>query len=275
MSFTRVALVAAAVGSAVAALLTVAFLKLTRTEPPASAAAPADDAQPSSRTAAQPAEDTYVPPPPASEEEQEAPAPEEESPRALKAVQPRAETPTGPKASGPRASSVTAKSSASRKESGARASAQAAKATPRREASSAPAPIPADPADIQARYEKGDVDGALSLARGAQLEPIATKLASFQSAQASGMRALKAQDTASAIQYFTVAVAVDQELSQGWSVQGRNLRKQLGRLYTQTGQQQVKSGDKSAARESFELALKYDPANSGAKAELQQLGGKR
>ncbi|WP_407741453.1 FHA domain-containing protein [Hyalangium sp.] len=279
-SLTRVVLVAAAVGSAVAALLTVAFLKFSSSPRPA-APTGAQSAPPATKTPEQKAEEAYVPPPPASEEEHKPAAEaEEESPRALKPLQPKAEeaTPSGHKSSGPRASTLKAKAIASRK-----LSAKSAKGSPQLQEpeSEAPraaekAPVAAvDPADVRSRYEKGDVDGALSLAREGRVEPTATKIAQFQSEQSAGEQALKAQDTAGAIQHFAIAVMVDQELSQGWSVQGRNLRKQLGKLYTQTGQQQAKTGTRDAARESFEMALKYDPSNAVAKSELQQLGGKK
>ncbi len=302
-SLTRIALVAAAMGSAVAALLAVAFLKSSGSARPAATATPASTLSPPPATTPpeHKAQDAYVPPPPAPEEEHK-PATEEESPRALKALQPRTgeAAPAGHKSSGPRASNLRVKSFASRKSSAKSAkgakSAQrqepasespppeqkSAKGAQRQETASEPPPpeqkapvATVDPADILSHFEKGDVNGALSLARQGQVEPLATKIARFQSEQSAGEQALKSQDTAGAIQHLAIAVMVDQELSQGWSVQGRSLRKQLGKLYTQTGQQQVKAGDKNAAHESFELALKYDPSNTSAKSELQQLGGKK
>ncbi|MDY7225251.1 FHA domain-containing protein [Hyalangium rubrum] len=244
MSLTRVALVAAAVGSAVAALLTLAFLKIT--SPESEGTASTDSAS-----------GAYVPPPSATEEERAASATEEES-RAARPIVP----PSSAKASGPRASSISAKSAASRKESGSRSSAQGTKSSAGEER-----------ADVISLYEKGDVATALSLARSAQLESLASRITDFQSAQEAGQKALNARDTASALRHLSAALAVDQELSQGWSVQGRKLRKQLGHLHTLTGVDQQKAGDTGAARESFKTALKYDPSNARAKKELQQLGG--
>jgi hypothetical protein len=256
MSLTRVALVAAAVGSAVAALLTLAFLKAT--------GASEDSAGASLDTSS----GAYVPPPEVPPEEATADS-NEPNERALKPLQPQANTPDG-KSPGPRATAVGSKSSTPRKEPGARTGAQASKSSSRQ----GPAAT-VDRAEILARYEKGEVDAALALAREGQLEPLASQLAAFQSALAEGQRALTARETASAIRHLSSALALDQELSQGWSVQARKLRKQLGHLYTLTGTEQLKAGSISAARESFETALKYDGSNTRALKELQQLGGKQ
>jgi tetratricopeptide (TPR) repeat protein len=243
-----VALVAAAVGSAVAALLTLAFLRFTD---PGTEESPSGTS-PSTGSSARSKDERYTPPPPPTEEERAA---DEDSPRAAKPLGPRAEASSGPKASALRASALGTKSAASKKT--------------RQEGA-----IRAGPADVLASYEKGDVSEALNLARAAQLEPLASRIADFQSAQDAGQKALATKDYASAIRHFNAALVVDQELSQGWSVQGRKLRKQLGQLHTLMGLDQ-KTGTPAAARESFETALKYDPANNRAKTELKQLGGKK
>ncbi|HEX8703035.1 MAG TPA: FHA domain-containing protein [Myxococcaceae bacterium] len=251
MSITRVALVAAAVGSAVAALLTLAVLRFTDsgTEEASGGTSPSTD-------------EKYTPPPPPTEEERAA-ARQEESARAAKPLGPRAENNSGPRASEPRAAATGVKASTlSKRESGSRASAQGTKSSGG-----------AEQADILARYEKGEVAAALSLARAAKLEPLASRIADFQSAQDAAKKALATKDHASAIQHLNTALVVDQELSQGWSIQGRKIRKQLGHLHTLTGLAQKVSAPASA-RVSFEMALKYDPSNVRAKTELQQLGGK-
>jgi hypothetical protein len=260
-------------GLAVAVLLLVAFLKFS--EPARPAAPPPAESAPPAGAAAAKSEADYVPPPPASEEAAPKAAPEEEDDgRALKPLQPREETAAPPshKASGPKASELGSKGSTSRK------GAKSAKGSPRKPEARAAEKTPAlkvDKENVLARYEQGDVEEALSQARAGQLEPLATKIAQFQSSRAAGEQALKAQDTAGAIQHLSSAVMVDQELSQGWSGQGRALRKQLGTLYMQLGEQQTKAGAQDQARESFQLAVKYDPTNTAAKLGLQQLGGKK
>jgi pSer/pThr/pTyr-binding forkhead associated (FHA) protein len=239
----------------------------------------------------------YEPPPPAEDKDNElAAATEEESPGAakpIKAQEPQeAEEETvasaGKKSSGPRAASLSTKSSSSRKEKNRNSRSSAQRAAERQEAleleaaSEEPAavtpPVPVEPpapivdrADVIALYEKGDVDGALNLARTGKLEPLSAKLAEYQSAIASGQEALHARDTSRAIHHLSTALSVDQELSQGWAAHAGKLRKQLGRLYTQLGQDQLKAGAFAEARASFETALKYDPANTWAKSELQAL----
>ncbi len=252
-----------------------------------------DDAPVTAQPSQEQAQDLdYEPPPPASDEEI-AVAPAQDSPRAIKPLQAdeEAEEPSVRKSSGPSASALGAKASASRKEKGksSRASRESAKDIERQEASReeslppqpaiAQAPVPAEPpapqvdrADVIALYEKGDVAGALSLARSGKLEPLAAKLSEYQSSIASGQQALHERETALAIRHLSNALAVDQELSQGWAAQASKLRRQLGRLYTQLGQDQIKAGALADARVSFETALKYDPNNTWARSELQDLG---
>jgi tetratricopeptide (TPR) repeat protein len=129
-----------------------------------------------------------------------------------------------------------------------------------------------DRTDVIALYEKGDVDAALNLARTGNLTPLAAKIAEYKSALAAGNEALQQRETALAIRHLANALAVDQELSQGWAAHAGKLRRQLGRLYTQMGQDQLKANAFDDARTSFETALKYDPNNTWARAELQDLG---
>jgi pSer/pThr/pTyr-binding forkhead associated (FHA) protein len=309
MSLTRVAIAAAAVGSAAAALLTVAVLKITRSsqqQEPTTTALPSSTegeaavaAETVAPVAAEPAQEQeldYEPPPPAPGQDKElAAAAEEESPRAGKSIKAQeiqeeeaaSVAPADKESSGPRVASLGTKASASRKEKNRSSRSSAQRAAARQEAleqeaaSEEPAvspPVPVEPpapivdrVDVIALYEKGDVEGALNLARTGKLEPLAAKLAEYQSAIASGKDALHARDTARAIHHLSTALTVDQELSQGWAAQAGELRRKLGRLYTQLGQDQLKAGAMAEARTSFETALKYDPANTWAKSELQAL----
>lgn len=310
MSLTRVAIAAAAVGSAAAALLTVAVLKLTRSsqeQQPTTTALPSSSegeaavaAGPVAPVTAEPAQEQeldYEPPPPAPDQDKElAAAAEEEAPQAVKSIKAQefqeeeeeSVASADTRSSGPRAASLGSKASASRKERNRSSRSSAQRAAERQEALEQEAvreefadvspPVPVEPpapivdrADVLALYEKGDVEGALNLARTGKLEPLAAKLAEYRSAIASGKDALHARDTARAIHHLSTALAVDQELSQGWAAQAGELRKRLGRLYTQLGQDQLKAGAMDEARTSFETALKYDPANTWAKSELQAL----
>ncbi len=243
--------------------------------------------------AAEPSQETeldYEPPPPASPEEREV-APEEEPARVVKPIKAQEEEDVEPeekKSTGPRATSLSTKASASRKEKGrSRTGAQIAKDLEREQAAREQAaaeepevapPMPVEPptpvvdrADVIALYEKGDVEGALNLARSGSLTPLAVKLAEYQAAITSGQQALHERNTLRAIHHLSNALTVDQELSQGWAAQAGKLRKQLGRLFTQLGQEQLKAGAMAEARQSFETALKYDPANTWAKSELQAM----
>lgn len=311
MSLTRVAIAAAAVGSAAAALLTVAVLKFAHatrqqqqqqptTARPSStedeAAVAAGTVMPVTAEPAREQEVDYEPPPPAEDKGTELAAAEEESPRAAKAIKARESqaqeeetvASADKKSPGPRAASLSTKSSASRKEKNRNSRSSAQRAAERQEALAQEAareepvavspPVPVEPpapivdrTDVIALYEKGDVEGALNLARTGKLEPLSARIAEYQSAIASGQEALHARDTARAIHHLSTALAVDQELSQGWAAHAGKLRKQLGRLYTQLGQDQLKAGAFAEARASFETALKYDPTNTWAKSELQAL----
>jgi pSer/pThr/pTyr-binding forkhead associated (FHA) protein len=287
MSLTRVAIAAAAVGSVAAALLTVVVLKVARSsqqQQPTTTALPsstggeaavaAGTVAPATAEPAQEQELDYEPPPPAPDKEKElAAAPEEES-----------VAPAAKKSSDPRASSLGTKASTSKKEknrssrSSAQRAAERQEALEQEEAAAVSPPVPVEPpapiverADVIALYEKGDIEGALNLARTGKMEPLAAKLAEYQNAIASGKDALHARDTLRAIHHLSTALAVDQVLSQGWAAQAGELRKKLGRLYTQLGQEQLKGGASAEARISFETALKYDPGNTWAKSELQAL----
>jgi tetratricopeptide (TPR) repeat protein len=241
----------------------------------------------------------YEPPPPVQDKDKDeelAAAAEEEAPRPVKSVkavelqqeEEESVAPEDKKSSGLRASSLGTKASASRKEKnrGSRSSAQRAaerqealeQEAAREELAAVSPPVPVEPpapivdrSDVIALYEKGDIEGALNLARTGKMEPLAAKLSEYQNAIASGKNALHARDTARAIHHLSTALAVDQELSQGWAAQAGELRKKLGRLYTQLGQDQLKAGAIAEARTSFETALKYDPGNTWAKSELQGL----
>lgn len=246
MSMGRVALIAAVAGSAVAALLTLVLLKVmdpgetvTVVEPEqavaTSAASEPDDAQ-----------------------QADPGAPASSNKRASKRVRGASE-----KEPSAQAVALQAKGPGSRRqEPGIRI----VKGTTSAEGD-------ADESDVLARYEAGDVNEALALARKARLEPLASRIAAFTAAETAGQKALAENDTAGALKHLASAFLLDEQLSHGWSTQGRELRKQLGNLHTAQGVQQQREGNQSAARESFETALKYDSANAQAKTHLGELTG--
>lgn len=242
MSMGRVTLIAAVAGSAVAALLTLVLLKVmdpgetvTVVEPEqtvaANAAPEADDAQQADPN-----------------------APASPNKRTTKRVR-------GAVAKEPSAQAVALQAKGSRRqEPGIRI----VKGT-------GAADGDADESDVLERYEAGDVTEALTLARKAKLEPLASRIAAFAAAETAGQKALADNDTAGALKHLASAFLLDEQLSHGWSAQGRELRKQLGNLHTAQGVQQQRAGDVKAARESFETALKYDSANAQAKTHLAEL----
>ena len=126
-------------------------------------------------------------------------------------------------------------------------------------------------ADILARYESGDVSGALAQARRANLAPLVQQLTRFQTAEAAARTALAKQDRPSALVALISAVQLDQALSQGWSRHGTSLRRQLAGLYVRTGMDAARARDWADAREAFNEALKYDESNAEAREQLAAL----
>lgn len=126
-------------------------------------------------------------------------------------------------------------------------------------------------ADILARYESGDVSGALAQARRANLAPLVQQLTRFQTAEASARTALAKQDRPRALDALISAVQLDQALSQGWSRHGAGLRRQLAGLYVRTGMDAARARDWADAREAFNEALKHDANNAEAREQLAAL----
>ncbi|MHA7632412.1 FHA domain-containing protein [Corallococcus sp. M7] len=126
-------------------------------------------------------------------------------------------------------------------------------------------------ADILARYESGDVSGALAQAKRANLTPLVQQLTRFQTAEAAARTALAQQDRPRALDALSAAVRADGELSQGWSRQGISLRRQLAGMYVRTGQEAVRAQRFDEAREAFTTALKYDADNAEARSQLAAL----
>ncbi|NNB88863.1 FHA domain-containing protein [Corallococcus exiguus] len=126
-------------------------------------------------------------------------------------------------------------------------------------------------ADILARYESGDVSGALAQAKRANLTPLVQQLTRFQTAEASARTALAQQDRPRALDALSAAVRADKELSQDWSRQGFDLRRQLAGLYVLKGQEAVRAQRFDDARADFNAALQYDAGNAEARSQLAAL----
>ncbi|HEX5746808.1 MAG TPA: FHA domain-containing protein [Archangium sp.] len=84
-------------------------------------------------------------------------------------------------------------------------------------------------------YEAGKVDSALTLARRAQLEGLASTLARFQEEWRAGNAALTSGDPASAIPHLSAALELDQRISKGWGSLAPRIRKALAQAQTQAG----------------------------------------
>lgn len=262
MSTPRVAFVAAVVGSAVAVLITLALLKTV--EAPAEPEAPrvaAVEPEPAPEAAPVAEEPASEPEP----EPEQAAAPEPPAAPAVETPPPPTRT-AAPSKTEPSAQAVAL---AGREKA---AEAVPAKGSTRsRPRSSGITVETREEAEVLSRYEAGDVSGALGLARKARLDALVSRITAFQAAETAGQRALKERDTAGALKHLTTAFGLDQQLSQGWSSQGRELRKQLGNLHTVAGLEHQRAQELAAARESFETALRFDPSNAQAKGHLARL----
>ncbi|MGE6759227.1 FHA domain-containing protein [Corallococcus interemptor] len=140
-----------------------------------------------------------------------------------------------------------------------------------RKAVQAAAPGEGQRADILARYEAGDVSGALAQAKRANLPLLVQQLTRFQTAEAAARTALAEKDRPRALDALGAAVRADQEISHGWSRQGTSLRRQLAGLYVHTGQDAVRAQRFADARAAFTAALQYDADNAEARSQLAAL----
>ncbi|RKG72443.1 FHA domain-containing protein, partial [Corallococcus terminator] len=124
---------------------------------------------------------------------------------------------------------------------------------------------------IITRYESGDVSGALTLARRANLAPLVQHITRFQAARDTAQSALDRNEGPRAIDTLSAAVRLDQEIAQGWSTHGAALRRQLAGLYVNSGKDAVRASRWSDARAAFTWALKHDASNAEARAQLAAL----
>jgi pSer/pThr/pTyr-binding forkhead associated (FHA) protein len=221
MSPRRLVLLAAAVGSLAAVFLTLAAVRLVRARN-ASPESTVDQVQATQLVAepeampSQDSEETVLAEP--------EPEPQALAPAPASASRTRRESGPPPLSAQAIASTGKAKEPAPRQREVPRVTKSEA---PRKVAASTPVSNPEAEAEALARYEAGDVNAALTLARGARLEPLASTLARFRDEWNAGNAALSARDSASAAQHLSAALEIDQELSKGWSTYAQKIRKVL------------------------------------------------
>jgi pSer/pThr/pTyr-binding forkhead associated (FHA) protein/tetratricopeptide (TPR) repeat protein len=126
---------------------------------------------------------------------------------------------------------------------------------------------------ILAPYEKGNAEASLDLAKKAGDRDLTTKLNAFLTVYDAANEAMMSNNGTAAIINFQKALTLDEGLSSGWGKYGGEIRRKLANLYTLVGLQHVSNGDEASAKKAFQAALKNDPANDRARAQLEKLGG--
>ena len=128
-----------------------------------------------------------------------------------------------------------------------------------------------DSPEARGLFEKGDIDGAMAAAQRSGASALASKIGSFKKELAAAKADLSFKDGAGAIRHFTAALALEEEIADGWSVSGGEIRAQLSRLYELAGLQEIERGDTAKAISYLERALSFDPSNPRAKQFLRKL----
>ena len=132
-------------------------------------------------------------------------------------------------------------------------------------------PVSPAEADVLKHYEAGDVSAARERARATKLKALHAQLERFESAEAESRGPRAKRDVSHAITQLTIAVELDEALASGRSQHGPQLRKRLADLHVQAGAAHDKAGRVNAARESYELALRYDADHREAREQLARL----
>ncbi len=239
MSPRRLVLLAAAVGSLVAVFLTLAAVRFVRARN-ASPVAPVAQVQATQLVAEPEAVGAHEE---ALETVLAEPEPEPEAPAAASAPASggRARSDSGPPPLSAQAIAATGKAkepAPKQREVPRLTKSEPRKVSPRSPSAPVQVSNPEAEAEALARYEAGDIDAALTLARGARLESLGSTLARFRDEWSAAHAALAAQDSASALQHLSTALELDQELSKGWSTYAPRIRKALiqAQLQQESGQ---------------------------------------
>lgn len=125
---------------------------------------------------------------------------------------------------------------------------------------------------ILASYEKGNAEASLAAAKSAGDKELIDKLGRFISAYDAANDAMMANNGTAAIMNFQKALQLDEQLSSGWGKYGAEIRRQLSNLYVLVGLKFVSDGQAEKGKQAFQAALKHDPNNQRAKAQLDKLG---
>ncbi len=126
---------------------------------------------------------------------------------------------------------------------------------------------------ILAAYEKGNAEASLEAAKKAGDKELSEKLSRFIASYDAANDAMMSNNGSAAIANFQKALALDEGLSSGWGKYGGEIRRQLSNLYVLVGLQFVANGDNDKAKQAFQGALKHDPNNQRAKAQLAKISG--
>lgn len=124
---------------------------------------------------------------------------------------------------------------------------------------------------VLAAYEKGNAEASLDAAKKAGDRELADKLSRFIAAYDAANDAMMSNNGSAAIANFQKALQFDEGLSSGWGKYGAEIRRQLSNLYVLVGLQFVSNGDSEKAKQAFQGALKHDPNNQRAKAQVAKL----
>ena len=100
---------------------------------------------------------------------------------------------------------------------------------------------------------------------------LSDKLSRFIAAYDAANDAMMSNNGSAAISNFQKALQLDEGLSSGWGKYGAEIRRQLSNLYVLVGLQFVSNGDPDKAKQAFQGALKHDPNNQRAKAQMTKL----
>ncbi|MFL5311299.1 MAG: FHA domain-containing protein [Myxococcales bacterium] len=128
-------------------------------------------------------------------------------------------------------------------------------------------------------YLRGDVDGALQLARGARADPatadMLARLERFASAWRQGLSRMEEDRTADAIAALDDAEAADRAVAPGREgALTRQVRTALSRLHTRMAAGLVRDEELAAAAAHLRIAVAQDAANEAAREQLRQLVGR-